>query len=378
MSKKNAVSVTCANCEKEFEAMIFNVINGAILDLKTAFMQDELNTVACTYCQTEVSITTPILYFDDRKQGAIAFVPAELELDEAAQTVELADLITEAQQLIGGAASADYLASPKICENFDDLIVAVLALDGITEEMLKERSRKVELIDILMRAEGVEDFEKRVLQYDSELDRSFFDVLTNNIDVVQMNADEVTAETMLSFRRQIARFSSQGKAICEAIEAERGKIFILDRADCIDKLMAVDTMKERRKLVAASYNFTDERLFNMLTTRINEAQSGGDEALADRYRQLRSDLLGLKHQHEKESQAQLDGAEKLFKSVLNSKRPEKVLERKIGQVGESFFFVLGTNIAKARSKGDEATARALEALGQLAVTLKKQQLAAAS
>ena len=370
MLTKTTVSVICAECEHSFETKIFNLIDGEALDLKTAFMQDMLNQVSCPSCKAEMQITTPILYFNRTKPVALLYIPRELELTGQARNDEIKELTDTAIPLVQ-PYPIDFLHQPEICESFDEIIAAILKSDGITEEILKTRSQKVALIDKLLRSAGNVNFADEVKKVDGELDRTFFEVLTGNIDVVEAEGDEAMAGTLHSLRRKLAKESTKGKSIVEDIEAARGNLFIMDHADCLDKMLAADGLAARRKLVSAGYQFFDERLFNMVTARINAAQNSADEAQADRLRGLRSDMLTLKHAHEKETQAAMENAEALFKSILKAKRPEKVLERKIAQVDESFFFVLGTNIARARSQGEEEAAQALETLGHLAVSLRQ-------
>ena len=66
----------------------------------------------------------------------------------------------------------------------------------------------------------------------------------------------------------------------------------------------------------------------------------------------------------------------LFTEVIQSSTPDQVLQQKLDQVNETFFFVLGTNIAKAQQQGQTEPAQALIMLGRVATDLlQKRQVA---
>jgi hypothetical protein len=67
----------------------------------------------------------------------------------------------------------------------------------------------------------------------------------------------------------------------------------------------------------------------------------------------------------------------LLREILQSRDPQKVLAQKLDQIDESFFAVLSANIEEARQQNQNEAAQAMEMIGNMAMAMLQESLAAA-
>jgi hypothetical protein len=82
---------------------------------------------------------------------------------------------------------------------------------------------------------------------------------------------------------------------------------------------------------------------------------------------LRQKVLDIKAQHEEESRQALERAGEIFKEILQSDRPDRVIEKRLKEIDEAFFFILNANIEEARRRGQQEVVQALDLIGNLAM-----------
>ncbi len=133
--------------------------------------------------------------------------------------------------------------------------------------------------------------------------------------------------------------------------------------------------QELDALVAAGYAMLDYGFFQKLTAKIDQATSTGDSKVAAALRELRSTILELKANHEEQSRKAIEKATKLLQEILQADRPDKIVEDRLDQIDQSFFFVLGQNINEARRQGHNEPAQALEMIGNMAMAKLQERQA---
>jgi glutamyl/glutaminyl-tRNA synthetase len=140
-----------------------------------------------------------------------------------------------------------------------------------------------------------------------------------------------------------------------------------------EQLKAAPNNKEREKLIADNYTALDFAFFQQVTAKIDQAVQAGDSVTANTYKALRSNIIFLKTEYEKKAKIALEKGETLFKEIIQSEEPDEVIRKNLTDINESFFFVLGANIERARQQNQEESAQALEKIGQVAVTLLQRR-----
>lgn len=234
---------------------------------------------------------------------------------------------------------------------------------------MSTENQKVQLIEQLLYIDDDDRLKKKVIDNDEQFDYEFFDILTDFIHSAQMRGNEPLAASLWEMRTKLEIYSSTGKSHIAKIDQERQMVIIRDQDDLLARLRSADTAQERAQLVATGYDLINDKFFRQLSFHINEVAQSNDPAGEQKLRDLRDEIYDLKAKHERSSQVALEEAETLFKKVIQAKRPDRVLERRAAQINEAFFFVVGTNIAKARNQGQEEIAKALETIGTTAAGL---------
>ncbi len=378
MPNTQTLSITCASCSAEFAAPVQSIINGQDLGLKAAFVQDQLNLLDCPHCNVNIQPQPPLYYYDLGKGLAFVLVSAELGMTSSEQKQAVSELATKVVNNLPKKQRKSYLHDPKVFDSYEAITAAILEADGITQAMVETQTARANLIEEFLRVIGDgPTFTERMRSHDAELDETFFAILTTYIETAQNNGDDTRAKMFLDLRTRLSRANPPRQALIAQIDAKLGLVMIQDQSDLLEKLIRAQNKAERKALIAAGFDLMDNSFFKKFTDRLEEASGEHDLAVEKMLKQLRSEIFELKEAHEQESKLALEKAEALFKELIQSTTPDQVLKQKIDQVSETFFFVLGTNIAKARQRGQEGPAQALEMIGRAATGLLQERQGAA-
>ena len=376
MPTTTILSIGCANCHAEFDAKVQTIIDGRDLSLKAALLQDELNVLECPQCNTAIQPLTPTYYYDVEKKLALAFIPAELAFGALEQKQAIDELANTVVNSLPKKQRKPYLFAPQVLASQEEVANAILTADGITPAMVVAQTAKVQLIEEFLQLQNEHTFQAKVSACASDLDMTFFELLTARIQAAQLQGDDARAQTFLQLRGRLGRSDRQRQAMIQEIDTKLGLTLLYDRGDLLEKLQQAPDKQARKPLVAAGFDLLDDDFFKLLTAKFEQAAKARNKVTENALRQTRNDVLELKADHAKASQAVLANAEALFTEVVQSSTPDQVLKEKLDQVNETFFFVLGTNIAKAQQKGETGPAQALIMLGHAATDLlQKRQVA---
>lgn len=231
------------------------------------------------------------------------------------------------------------------------------------------QNKKIELVETFLYIDDEARFKQKAQACDADLDLEFFEILTDFIQSAQAKGNEPLATSFWEVRNKLEQFSSQGKAAVAQINQERGMVIVKDQDDLLERLISAENTAQRKQLVAIGYDLIDDKFFRQISFKIGDAAKSVNREHEIKLTELRSEIYDLKAQQMRENRAAVEQAEDLFKRVLQANRPEKVLQNRAGQINEAFFFIVGTNIAKARNQGQEEIATALETVGKAAAGL---------
>jgi CpXC protein len=368
MTTTQTLTIGCAGCHREFDAVVQTLIDGQVMAQKAAFLQEALNLLECPHCHENLQPQTTLYYYDLPKKLALALIPDEINLPAAEQQSTITELATRLVNSLDKKARKRYLFTPQIFGTHAAISDAIFAADGITPEMRAAQTRRAQLIEEFLQITDPRTFIEKSKTHQTELDQQFFEILTAQVQGAQMQGDEARAKLFLQLRTRLGRANAAYQPLIAQIDAQLGLLFVLDQTDLLEKLQQAPSREERQALVAAGFDLLDNDFFKRLTVKLDKAGAGNTTELAV-LKQLRTDVLELKELHAKASQTALEKAETFFKEVIQSATPDRLLKQKLDQVNETFFFVLGTNIAKARQRGQEGSAQALEVIGQAATAL---------
>ena len=367
MPVQQVMPVNCPSCKTRFTAPIESVIDGQDVAMKTAFLQGYLNVIRCPQCGFNGMAAVPVLYYDLEKEFAYVHVPTDLNMLGDTQEKIIGDLTNKLFEGLPAEQKKFYLLNPTSFLTLESMMKAILEADGITEEVLKAQEARMKLIEGFFQSPDEAALKEKVKAHDSELDREFFETLTAYMQTAQMSGDQARAQTFLSLRALIGRWSTNGKKIIAEIDKELGIVVMQSQEELLGKLQNAQTDEEFEALIAAGQGFLDYGFFQQLTGKIDEAAKRGDNETAASLRNLRSRILDVKAQQEERSKAALEKAGKLLEEIFKSGQPEKIIDKKLDQLDDAFFFLIQANVEEARRQGQNEAAQAMEMVAAMAI-----------
>ena len=372
MSIQQAITILCPECDTESEALIQDIVNGQDLVAKAAFLEERLNDAQCPQCRANITPTVPILYYDLEHEIVFVLAPPESSLDLSAQNEMIQVLTNTLINSLPTGQRKTYLFTPQRFDSLEPMIRAILAADGITKELVKNQAEIAKTLEILLQSPDEETLKSNIKTYDAALNYEFFELLTGYIHAAQLEGDEAKAQALFGLREYLGKASSQGKESIAKVDAQLSQAVVENQAQLFEKLQRAANNKEREQLVADGYSLLDFAFFQQLTEKIDRATESKDVETAHTLKQLRTDIIDLKTAFEQKSRAALEQGETLFREIIESEEPDQVMKKNISGIDESFFFVLGANIERARRQGQEEPAQAMEKIGQVAVALLQE------
>lgn len=373
MSMQQSITILCPECGTESDVMIQDIVNGQDLVAKTAFLEERLNEALCVRCHTNITPTVPILYYDLEKETAFVLAPPESSLAAATQDETIQALTNVLINDLPAGQRKPYLFTPTRFDSFERMVDAILEAEGITAEVRQRQAEKAQLIEIFLTSPDEATFQHNIEQYDAELDYDFFELFTGYIQSAQMTGDESKAQMLFALREHLAKSSSQGQLAVAQLDAQMSAEVAKRQEQLLEQLREARNNEQRERLIADNYELLDLTFFEQVAAKIDQAAHAGDSVTANSLKALRSNILFLKTEYEKKTKAALEKGEELFKQIIQSDQPDQIIKKNLAQIDESFFFVLGTNIERARQQGQTEPAQAMEKIGQVAVTLLQQR-----
>jgi hypothetical protein len=373
MSTQQIISILCPECGAETEAVIQDIVNGQDPVAKSAFFEERLNDVACVRCKTNITPTIPILYYDTEKEVAFVLTPPESS-PTSSTPVETINILTNT--LINSlpvAQRKSYLFTPQRFTSFEKMVSKISEVDGVNDETRQKQANIAQLIETFLYAPDEVTFQQEIKAHDAALNYEFFELFTAYIHAAQMEGDSHRAQTLFALREHLAASSSQGKLAVAQVDAQLQEAVTKRQEQLFEQLKAAPNNKERERLIADNYTALDFAFFQQVTAKIDQAVQAGDSVTANTYKALRSNIIFLKTEYEKKAKIALEKGETLFKEIIQSEEPDEVIRKNLTDINESFFFVLGANIERARQQNQEESAQALEKIGQVAVTLLQRR-----
>lgn len=373
MSMQQSITILCPECGTESDVVIQDIVNGQDLVAKTAFLEQRLNDAQCVRCHTNITPTVPILYYDLEKETAFVLAPPESSLADSTQNETIQALTNVLINDLPAGQRKPYLFTPTRFDSFERMVDAILESEGITAEVRQRQAEKAQLIETFLTSPDEATFQHNIEQYDAELDYDFFELFTGYIQSAQMAGDESKAQMLFALREHLAKSSSQGQLAVAQLDAQMSAEVAKRQEQLLEQLREARNNEQRERLIADNYELLDLTFFEQVAAKIDQAARAGDSVTANTLKALRSNILFLKTEYEKKTKAALEKGEQLFKQIIQSDQPDQVIKKNLAQIDESFFFVLGTNIERARQQGQTEPAQAMEKIGQVAVTLLQQR-----
>ncbi|MCB0212270.1 MAG: hypothetical protein KDJ52_23215, partial [Anaerolineae bacterium] len=281
MSTQQSITILCPECGTESDVMIQDIVNGQDLVAKTAFLEERLNDAQCVRCQTNITPTVPILYYDLERETAFVLAPPESSLDASTQNEIIQSLTNVLINDLPANQRKSYLFAPTRFNTFETMVEAILESEGITAEKRQLQAEKAQLIETFLTSPDEATFQKNIDQYDTELDYDFFELFTSYIQSAQMTGDDARAQMLFALREHLAKSSSQGQIAVAQLDAKMSEAVAKRQGNLLEQMREARNNEQRERLIADNYELLDFSFFELVTAKIDEAAQAGDSETAN-------------------------------------------------------------------------------------------------
>ena len=359
MQTQEVTAVVCPQCQTRYNAPVVTIINVTQNpELKVPFLQHQLNISRCPRCGLTHPLDIPLLYYDGEKELAFALVPNNLGLTHLDEQKIIGNLTNRLINALPPEQRKGYLFTPKTFLTLDSLIKAVLAADGITEEVLEIQAKRMELFNQFLKAGDQATFQKLVDEHRDELDEHFFELVTAIVIQALQAGDETAAQNLLNFRQAIAAAVEDGQELTAAADRKFG-LTSLTPETLLTELQNAATEDEFTALVATARPMLDYTFFQNLTAQIDTARREGEAEKAETLKALRTRILEASARLENEARQKLAQVEQLLDALLKAPDPAQAVRENLQQVDDVLLNVLMARYEEANQTGQQETARKL-------------------
>ncbi len=358
------IEVTCPQCGAKYNAQVQSIVDvGQDPRLKSMLLRGQLNTVTCPSCGTAGMVSAPLLYHDPERELLLVFFPPSLTLTMENRERLTGSLVNALMSTLPSESRKAYLLNPRTMLTMQSLIDQILRADGITEEMIeKQRARAQLLQDMLEASDDEEQLQALIEQNKEDIDYSFLLTLSAAAEGSTSAGQGEIADKLLKLRDMLL----------DQLEITLPEPLPLNmaRAEVVDRVLAMEDEASRRAMVMYNRPLLDYAFFQELTGRIEQA--AGEEA--ESLRNLRTELLELVEQLDREAQAMQRAKMDLLQEALGSSDPAQLLRERKDEVDVLFLSVLAAVMHSAEDEGEEEQVQRLRAVNDAALAVLQEDL----
>jgi hypothetical protein len=365
------ITLSCPACSSPITADVWQVVDvGQKPDLKHALLRGLLNVVTCPNCSNRTAVATPLAYHDPEKELFLILVPTQLGLSGEEQDKTIGQFTNLVMDSLPAEKRKGYLFQPKTFFSMETMLTEILRADGITDEMVQDQMKKVQLLQhFVAQMDDEEGLKKLVEDNEDALDYEFFLFLSASIQQARDDGEESMVKQLSSLRTRLQELvSPAGAPLAEEMEGA------ITREELIERLFARRDDENFKLLVAAVRPALDYQFYQALTGQIDSAQAQGDQEKAKELTDLRSKILDLADELDREAKEALDEAVALLRQILDSEDMEKAAEEQVDQIDAAFLTALEASIVTADQSGQQETVDKLNRLKEHVVSLLEARL----
>jgi hypothetical protein len=369
---QNISKVTCPNCQQAFGAQVEQILDVEIdPSAKARVLSAQVNMVVCPHCQSAGVLSVPFLYHDPSSELALVFMPMETGGTEVARQQMIGALSRAVMSQLPPEQKKGYLISPEVFLTYESLVNRILDVEGVTPEMLEDQRARADLLRDLLGAEEADDRSPIIEENKGLLDDEFFEILHINLGQAESVGYQELVERLSDLRTRLFEVTPTGQRLSrrtKAIEALREEP---TRERLVQLLVDADDETTREALIIIGQTLLDYAFFQGLTQRIDQAADGAErERLGD----LRSEVMDVRQRLQEQAQKVVEARGGLLRDLTLTEQPELLLRRRVADLDEIFFSILGAEIERAESSGNTAVAERLKQIWQMTVDLIRQSV----
>lgn len=348
--------VNCPNCRQPLVADVEQVFDqNTDPAAKQRLLSGAFNLIQCQFCGYQGNLSTPIVYHDPDKELLLTFVPTEIGMARDDQERLLGGLINQVVNNLDQEKRKGYLLNPKATLTMQGLIERVLEADGITKEMLDAQQKRIRLIERLAQASDESVLEEIARQEDALIDGEFFALMNRLIEISMGSGDQQSAQQLANLQRSLLPITTFGRQVQEqsrevetAMNDLREAGENLTREKLLEFVESAPNETRLQALVSLARPVMDYTFFQLLSERIDRARGEGRERLV----KLRTDLLELTQEIDRQVQERVEGTRRLIETILETGQVAEAMQQSMPYVDEIFINEVNDMLAESRQQGN--------------------------
>lgn len=380
MSQLVRTTLTCPRCGTAFPAIVEQIVDvGIDPQAKARFLAGRVNMVACPNCGHTLAVGTPLMYHDPNKDLLIMYVPMELNLPAADREKIVGDLTRRLTNSIPPEKRRGYLLQPRTALTLPGMIDMILDADGITADVREAQREKMRVMEMFLQV-NPQEWPTLVEQQRDSIDREFFQMILVTAENAAETSKEQMAQALLRLYNFLIQNTPAGQEMMEDAEQQEQTVQevaeeLQARGEHISRedflAMVLESAGDDQRLqalVGLMRPAMDYQFFQELTQRIDAAQGEEHEKLAD----LRSRLVELTGVIDQQTQAVLQRAADLLRTIVSSEDIDAAIRPRLEQIDDTFMAVLQANIRMAEQNNDTRTAERLKQVLQVVLEILRE------
>ena len=358
------VQVGCPKCGTQYVAELHSIIDVSKQpELKPALLRGTLNAAACSSCGALGHVSTPLLYHDPDRELLLVFVPPELNMQMADRERLVGSLVNALMSTIPTEARKGYFLNPRTVLSMSNLLDEIYKADGVTEDMLERQRTLSQLLQDLLAAMDDEDRLTSLIQENRDsINYSFLLTMAALADSTAEMGQKEAAEKLLKLRDILV--AELPITVPEPMSPDTPK------AEIVDRLLEMQDEGSRWTFVLYNRPLLDYAFFQELTRRMDQAPPEEAQSLDD----LRTELLQVTEQLDREAQAAQEEKVRLLRDVLQSPDPRQTLRERKEEIDMLFLLTVGTALSAAEKDGDSEETQQLQTVYQVALDVIQEGL----
>ena len=365
------IQISCPACASPVMTEVWRVVDvGQQPDLEHRLIRGQLNVATCPNCSNLTAVATPLAYHDPEKELFLILVPSRLQLSREEQEKAIGELTNLMIDSLPAEQRRGYLFQPRTFFSMESLRSEILRAEGITDEMMQEQMQKSQLIrDLLGEVEDEASFKSLLEDNREQLDYAFFLYLSAVIEQAKEEGDEPTAQQLTGLRATLQQWLAPSQAVPPVdLKGE------MSREEFIEKLLSYEDDDNFKTVIAVARPVIDYQFFQTLTGQIETAESQGEQEKAQELTDLRTRILDLVDELDRQTREALERATGLLLKIAESEDMEAATEENVEQIDAAFLTALEANIIAANQGGQQETVETLNKLKEHVVSLLEARL----
>ncbi len=345
----------CPNCHQPIVAEVTQVLDvSENPQLKQKLLSGTLNVTQCPHCSFQGQLPVPIVYHDPEKELLLTYNPPDPNLSMEERERKMAPLLKKVTENLSPEQRKAYLFQPQTMMTMESLIKNVLKEDGVTEEMIEDQQKKLNVLQRLLALDG-EAQEELIRENEEIIDREFFAIFSQIaqrlvasqneeiVEKIQIVQDKLLSETAVG--REIKKESEEYQYARKTLE-DIGQQ--LTRSKLLELVINAPNKDRIQAYASLARPAMDYQFFQLFTDRIEQSEGELRKKLVAR----RNELLKLTKEIDKQVEERMNEAREKIEEILKAESISEAVMNNINFVDEFFIQALSSEIELAKKENE--------------------------